>query len=113
VIVETVENREVAAPGHVWIETGRFDKSRDAIGQRTNNGIALAAEHRDSARIALNQSEQNAKQRRFPGAVRAEQAMDVACMDDESDITQRVLSAVSLGHSRGLERWAFGHCAAS
>src|ERR1700722_18726728 len=109
-IVQTREQPEIPAAGQKWIEAWRCDEPGDAVGQPTLYRFLIAAEEPHAARLTPDKSQQDAKQCRLGGAVRAEQAVYVPRMRDEIDTREHVASAVAFTEVAGLERRQAGHC---
>ena len=72
----------------------RLDAVRDRVGRGADRHLLAA--HEDVAAGDRHGARQNLDQRRFAGAVVAEQADDLALVDDEGHVLQRLHAAVGL-----------------
>jgi hypothetical protein len=79
----------------------------NATGARLSGGLNLGfrAVQADGAGIAPNHTSENFHQRRFAGAVFANQSDNFMLMNFEIDILERAHAGEALGDTRHLENW--------
>ena len=100
---------EVARDGELRDQRGilvdRLDPVRDRVGRGADRHLLAA--HENVAARDRHGARQHLDQRRFSGAVVAEQADDLALVDDEGHVLQRLHAAVGLVDVRHADQ--FGH----
>ncbi len=89
VSVERGEQFEVLARGEVWIEARRLDEPGDALERPRALAQRIAPEQLDGALGGDDQPERHPQRRRLAGAVRSEEAVDVADVDVQVDVVDR------------------------
>ncbi len=79
---------EVAPGGQRGVETGAVDEARDTFGHRLPPPDRRAQDLKAAA-VRQGQAKQNAKQRRLPRAVRADDPVDLPSFDIQVDTVER------------------------
>ena len=93
--VQPIEQREVRASGEIRIERRRLDEAGDGVGQR-RSGVQIGAQQPDRSGVALGEPEEDAQQRGFAGAIRAQQAVHVPGPGRQVDPLQRLHAVIAL-----------------
>ena len=94
--VKGSEQLEVLPAREVTVEVRGLDEAGDAVESLRRLSLRVTAEQADLAAVGRDQAEEDAHRRRLAGAVRAEEAVDVADTDGEIDIAHRDDSAIAL-----------------
>ena len=106
VAVETGQQRQVPPSGQVRIERGSVDEAGDPVGYRSRRRVRPAAEETYGAGVAADESKQDAQQRGFPGAVRAEEPVQPAGPRGEVYAGEGFAFPVALGYAEASGRIA-------
>ena len=99
---------EVGDAGEVGHERRVLDHRADAPQLRAPRPHVLAEEARLAA-VGVDETDEHAQRRRLAGAVRAEQAADLARADGEVEVVDGEHGAVALGEVADLDRRASRH----
>ena len=103
---EVARDRKLRDQGRVLVD--RLDAERDRVGGAAD--VDLAAADVDVAAGRRDRARQNLDQRRLAGAVVAEEPDDLALVDRQVDVLERLDAAVELGDVLHADEF-FGHVA--
>src|SRR5579884_2082231 len=115
VAVEVGEQAQVAPARQVGVEPRPLDEPGDAVERPRALDERVASVQLDAARRRPDQAEHHPQRRRLAGAVRAEEAVDVAGVDGQVDLVHgdEVAVALEQGSRRDRRRVAHASAAAS
>ena len=112
VAVEVGQQLEVLAARQVGVEAGPFDESCDAVESFGAVDEGVTPEELCGTGGRPDQAEQDPKQRRLAGAVRAQIAEDIATLDGEVDVVDGDDVAVALDETGRREGKRIAHFSA-
>ena len=96
--------RCVSATVSVGQQLGLLEHDADALAERAAAVLGIEAEHRGLAAVALSIALEDLDGGRLAGAVRAEQAEDLAARDLEADPPERLVAVVGLAQTADRDR---------
>src|SRR5262249_18648819 len=99
----TSEQLEISAPGQIGIERLRLHEAGNPVRYGSARRVQIAAQEAQSSGVPSDEPEQDANQRRFPCAVRAEERVQPTRSSDKIHLSEGIAIAVALGHAERLQ----------